>query len=287
MLRKDYHRDMVKSNILRKVLLRLDYKGIVKIEDFIEKNSDWFRGYFGKVDNSIHNDINIDISDLNYQTLSQMLSLPIKEVIRQEIYSFTENTFYDENLESNTKDIVTLKIGKYFTTLEIECNEYNSINPYFLFFKEYIDRLINDNKFISIKRLGLRKISSNIFTSKEALFDCFDKKYYYFSMNDDFNTDNFNRLDVLYADHSSPIVNFRRRINQGKVTNEQTQQSTNGYLAFLDLDGYLDEQKIIEKLQSNQTLISMLEGINEMLFTVFINTVTDSFLEKHTVYNGN
>lgn len=270
-----------KSNILRKIIFRVDFKGVIGLTNLITPSMSLLNEYFATGENRFHDNINIDIGDIDYEAISRTLSLPLKEVEHQEIFKLTDGKFKNSD-GSHTTDRVSLDISKYFVVMDIECKDYKNIDPYMDFFLKLLCLLLEHNSFMSIKRVGIRKVASDIFFTSASLFQTFDEKYFNLCLdNSGYNTVNYDRVDVITKGYDNPVINYRRIVKSGTLTNNETKEEKEGYIAILDIDGYFDEENSGGVLFSDKKQFSeKVQLINTQLFEIFLSSMTDSFIEE-------
>lgn len=269
----------MRRNILRNILFRVDYKGIVNVNEFLSKiKEELLEPYFSEYNNTFNNNVNIDLSGTSIEDVSKMLSLPVKEVSQQEIHIYSKSRFTNDG--APTTDEVELRISKYFTTLEIKCKgEYKNIDPYLEYFSNLINNLLETNSYTRFKRIGLRKVASQIFRERDEVYSIFDSNKYGDVLDGLFSPLEFNRIDILRKPDQPYIYNYRRGLKSVQIINKETGEKGDGYLALIDLDGYITEESIDGTFAIDQCLTE----INDVLFDLFKNAVTDKFLNENLV----
>ena len=272
-------RYMMRKNILRNILFRVDYKGIVNVNECLSKiKEELLLPHFSEYNNTFNNNVNIDMSGTSIEDVSKMLSLPVKEVSQQEIHIYSKSKFTNDG--EPTTDEVELRISKYFITLEIKCKgEYKNIDPYLRYFSELISHLLSYNSYIRFKRIGLRKIASQLFKRREDMYAVFDPGKYGDVIDQSFSPLEFNRIDNIQKLEQPYIYNYRRGLKSVQIVNKETGEKGDGYLALIDLDGYISEERINETFTIDRCLIE----INDALFDLFKNAVTEDFLNQNLI----
>lgn len=269
--KKEIAREHLKKNIMHSIIFRIDYQGIIDINPFIGQFAKVFNDRFKKYETTFHN--RVDLSINSYEEISRSLSVPVKEIEQQIIHRFSENTFGNDQL--------VFDISKYFTVLSINCINYQSIDPYLTFFSDFCNFIHKENPFLQIKRVGLRKIGTNLYENLSEVFEDFESKYLDF----DFAENNFDSVkrelrDVLQTSENISIE-YKRGFEKGFLQ-KQDGTITPMYQVTLDFDGILKEKEIIdmkfnEKSKDILTLIN-----NNYLFTLFKMSVTKKFLDKNS-----
>lgn len=272
MAKSNFDRYSLNNNILKQVIFRLDYKGVVNVVNLIEAFQSRFKNAFISLDNVFASQIDIELADI--KDIGETLSIPLKELEKQEIYRFTNNTF---GLDNN----LTLDICKYFTTLSIDCNNYKTIDEYKDFFVNLVDFFLSNEEFISIKRFGLRKIAGDIFNNTDDIFANFEKQYISVSSElNQLNSIKSSYLDVISQNDGS-IINYNRSIDTGTLIREDGVK-TKAYQVVLDFNGYFDEADLNNfNIKSDpQNISNIINIINDRLFELFKMSVTEEFLKK-------
>lgn len=275
MSKEKYTRYSLKQNFMRQVLFRLDYKGILDIKKIVEAFQNKFSEKFKSFETAYHNHVDLELSNIN--DVSDTLSVPVKEIIKQEIYRFSENTFGNDKL--------VLDISKYFSTLTIQCENYNTIDEYKSFFNDFTKLIYETESYASVKRFGLRKIGGLVLNTKEEIFDVFETKYFNFDFSEDgFSSNKNNYIDIIEkTEGNSPTINYRRSYEKGKLIGEDNSQ-TDAYQIILDFDGYFGIDKLEQlELDKNQDLSEIMEITNDCLFEIFKISVTENFLTKYSL----
>jgi uncharacterized protein (TIGR04255 family) len=267
-------RNQLKKNMMKNIIFRIDYQGIIDSEDIIKCFKEHFKGLFKNFQTTFHNKVDFDLN--NIEDISDTLSIPVKEIQKQEIYRFTNNTFGKDNL--------ILDISKYFTTFTINCQEYEGIDEYLNFFSSYIDFLFENSDFLKIKRIGLRKIGGKIYFEHKNIYEDFEQKYFNFDFTDTIYNSIRNRYaDVLQYDKTDPIINYVRSYETGVYQNNDTKEKSNAFQVLLDIDGLYSEN-ILDTIGFEKGMAQkVLERTNnEHLFNIFKMSVTEKFLKENS-----
>ena len=123
MAKYEYDRYSLEENLLRKILIRVDYTGVTTIDSWIEKiKVDFIKDYFDRYIKHLNNNAKIDLSNLG--DISKSLSIPVTEIVREPIHTFTESKFEDR------EDKMQLDITSFYTTVSIDCIKYKNIYIY-------------------------------------------------------------------------------------------------------------------------------------------------------------
>ncbi len=273
MEKDNINREHLQDNIMKHIIFRFDYQGMIDSTDFVKKFHKYFNGQFLSYSKNTHNQVDLLLN--NIEDISNTLSIPVNEISKQDIHVFSNNTFGTDKL--------TLNISVYNTILNIECTNYKNIDPYLDFINRYISFLFEQESYINLKRFGLRKIGSNIYDDFNSIHRDLEKEYFSFkeSYFEKYSLFRSRIEDVLILESSKLKINYIRHIDTGNIVNNETSELTKAFQVFLDLDAYLDE----EALQFNkykENLPSLITNINnDILFNLFKNSVTTEFLNKN------
>ena len=273
MNKDEINREQLKDNIMKHIVFRLDYQGMIDSTDFVKLFLKEFDGYFKLYSKNTHNKVDIQLNDI--EDISNTLSIPVSEIIKQDIHVFKDNQF--------GSDKVTLNISVYNTILNIECTNYKNINVYLEFITKYTTFLFATESYLTLKRFGLRKIGSNIYEKFDDIHEDFEKEYFTFKETyfNDFSLFKNRIEEVLFKEDTKLKVNFIRNLDTGNIFNPDNGESTKAFQISLDLDAYLDADALIHNNYRNELpkLITYIN--NDILFNLFKNSVTKEFLIKN------
>jgi uncharacterized protein (TIGR04255 family) len=270
MAKADYSRRDVRGNLMSEVIFRIDYTGVIDVNDIVKsfaQSFDIFRVYYKTYKNSL------GLGDLNYNEISETLAVPVKEIERQEIHRFTECKTFSDN--------VTFDISPYYTFLHIVVKEYKGLDPYLEFFAKYLKFIKETSPLISFKRFGLRKLGRQVFFKSESIFDVFEKQYFC----TDFDGELFKGQSRQYADALSSQderfkFTFKRVVDIGFAQNFAN-ELVEAFQAVIDIDGFLDEEEIKKSnFAVPEVTKRTLEDLNNNLFELFKLGVTEEYLNS-------
>lgn len=265
----DTLRHTLERNLLRNVLIRLDYSGIDDIQKAISNNEQFFGRHFGVYTRGKANNASLDLT--NVDDIAKTLSIPVREIKSETVHTYSE-------WRGEQHDDVKLSITSYYTTLNVACRYYKTIDEYLAFIKELIDMMYEIYSFMDIKRIGIRKLGGDTFDSIEQMFHVY-KSDLFFGQDID-QTARFLQREYTdryaFADGSMKVNysrNYRLRVVEGK----------NKCQAMLDIDGYVDESNIAEYDVKSDPM-KVLTVINTNIDEVFFNSVTKEYIDKKGKY---
>jgi uncharacterized protein (TIGR04255 family) len=270
--KENIQRENLRGNIMKNIIFRIDYQGMIDSKDFVKIFTQTFPNKFNSYTINTQNSLDLQLN--NIDDLSNTLSIPVTEIKKQDIHRFKENTF--------GKDKLTLDISIFSTILNIECLEYENIDIYIEFMKRYLEILLGSNEYIALKRFGLRKIGSNIYFELAELYSDFEKRYFMYDYEiEDYYSLKYRCEEVLYNDKHKLNINFIRIIDTGLYFDEEKKENIKAIQATLDLDAYMNEESLIfNEYKSNlKDLMAVIN--NHYLFDIFKKSVTSKFLNKN------
>ncbi|WP_415325096.1 hypothetical protein [Chryseobacterium sp. MMS23-Vi53] len=273
MMKDQIQREDLQKNMMKNIIFRVYYQGIIDSEDIIRKFNETFKDSFKSFETTFYSKLELDFN--NIDDVIDTLSIPRSEIQSQEIFRYTENTFGTDNL--------IFDINKYFSSLTIDCTNYVNIDSYLKFFADYLEFLYDHNEFLKIKKIALRKLGGNIYLDSESIYEDFEsnlfksnfQEYGYFPMQNRYE-------DILQSDEKEPIINIIRSYELGTYKNEKGEDIP-AFQVLLDLEGYYPEY-ILEKIDFGKSQVEKIfKNINHNhLFNIFKLTVTENYLHKHS-----
>jgi len=272
MAKSEIIREMLKQNIMKEVIFRIDYLGIISIENTLKEFETEFGAKFKRYTKTFNN--RIDLGNIEFEQISESLSIPVKELQRLDIHRFTENTFGTDEL--------TFDISNYYTVLHIKCKEYQNIDLYLDFFTEYVEFLRVLNKFVSFKRFGLRKIGFMVDEKISQLLGNFEETYFHTKVSNPlFGTIGNQYVDLLLSVDEIFNFTYRRVVDRGFIQNDDG--VTDAMQIILDIDGYINEDAIVKNnFADKEQCKSLLRKLNDVyLFELFKISVTEKFLNNN------
>lgn len=264
-LKSNIKREDLTSNLLSKVILRLDFLRIVGIEGLVSNlqealaNSDFFL-----TNDDFVNDIELKINDPD--ALSMDGFTVKKSIKREHIYIF-----------QNPEDTVELVVSESYILLNIKkCNQKYCLENCIDIFCKVVMLAQETFKFIKFTRIGLRKIN-NIICKETNLHYCFEKDFF-----NEININN-NKKEIKYIKRQSLdncIINDNL-FNISKLIQEGFLDLDGGHVrAFnvvLDIDGYIKEG-ICEKFDDYKHLKTIINDINDDIFEIFKSMISESLI---------
>ena len=260
MEKKYVSRDNFKSSLLKQVIMRIDYSEITNFEGLIQERSSFLKQYFTTRGKYQTNNINPTISE---KDLAQE-RVPIAILPQNEVYRFTM-------CKIEPRQNVVLDMANTFVCLIIKCDDnYDKIDEYINLLSGVMNNVLEFDSYITIQRVGIRKIDGKSFDSLEHAKNVFENieqvDYPLLTMNV-----YQSRVISFMIDKKSDIqINLSRKYNK---TDDQK------YQVELDIDGYVGVAKLTDVDEQNGVM-NILKNINNLLFENFKINVTESFLNN-------
>ncbi|GKX66201.1 TIGR04255 family protein [Inconstantimicrobium mannanitabidum] len=263
-MEKEIKRKDLTSNLLSKVILRLDFLRIVNIQELVSDLQNKLNNLgFYLTNENITNEVEFQINDPDVSSSDNLIVK--KTVKREQMFVF-----------QSSKDNTQLLIGESCIIFNIDCEKKYCLEYYILIFCDAILLAQDKFKFIKFTRLGIRKIN-NVICKESKLYYLFGKCFFSNS-NDCLNNakminyvrrqsvDNF-----IYNNHSFNVSKF---IQEGFLENDINKKA---YNVILDIDGYIKEEDIPKKFEDTKELDDIITNINDDLFHIFRCNITKEF----------
>lgn len=271
MPKSKYDRYSLTHNLLRKVILRIDFSGLTNITPIIED----FKGHelaklFGAYRVAIHRNLTVEMDKVDISTDT----LPVSEIVNEPIH-----LFYDYQ---PSEDIVELHMTTNYIAMKIECREYKNIDPYKDLLIKMITKILAYDTFTQIKRIGIRKIAGYESESKEKVFKIFEPHLFSNDIQLPKGLNIYNEYidKYVFGSEFCPLCivykRLLRKIKNPRLTRPQHQ-------AILDIDGFVNEQALRTSNVSSSIdmIIGIIDELNNYMFLYFRHSVTLQYLHNH------
>lgn len=267
-----FTRSNMRENMLRKVLIRVDYNGVTDIDEWILKfkKDNSLSSHFKSYNQDFQSRTSFDLSNLGDFDVSN--SFPLSR-IKEPLHKFFESNFKDR------EDDVLMEVSGSFLVFTITCKKYINLDIYIEFLSEYFEKFLQFDKYIDIKRIGIRKVGGKEFNSITSIGKTFEKTI--FGLN--IQGIPKKKYELEYADRffdeeQNIKVNFSRRC---RSINEKDRGTI--YQALIDLDGYIDSSMITSADFDNPNYFKQLvTNINNYLFELYKISVTEQYLKTNS-----
>ena len=162
-------RHSMKHNLLRNVLIRLDYTGITNIDNWVEKFQPVMKDWFSIYSRGVQNNMKANLTSI--EDIAENLSIPIDEIRKETIHEFTGWLKDDNN--------VTMSISPYFMTINIRCNNYTLIDAFLDLTSLFLKNMYKNNPYFNIHRIGIRKVNGKAFDTMEEVLAIYRKELFF------------------------------------------------------------------------------------------------------------
>lgn len=170
-IKDQYTRKNIKSDILKLIFMRLDISGVVKFDDFVEKLS--VSEYVKKAFKKIKYLPKLQPSYIQQSYHPKNGTLPISRAASSDVYRFIDCT-----LEESSNAF--LDVTKDGIMLNILCDgAYSGSERYTKFMVDVVRTLldVNFDSYISLERVGIRKIDFFDAKNKSEVSAVFDENF--------------------------------------------------------------------------------------------------------------
>lgn len=267
--KSEIKRENFNHNFLMTGIIRLDYSGVIEIEDTVKVLSkDLYDAGFTSVNEGYISDFSIKLADpVRIETIR---SIPVEEFTKNRSYKFTNPVNKNE-----------IEITKFFTILKIDYSTYLKFENHVSVFAIIIKNLKSENRLIKPLRIGERKINSLFIDNEECIKEYFEPPYFINLLNSINKFEDspelvvHNALDTLKIGNKS--VNINRHISKGILSTPKISNKSVTRLV-LDIDCYSTEDSYILNIFDSGSIEEILENLNDLSFNIYKNTLTEKFI---------
>ncbi|PWJ35834.1 TIGR04255 family protein [Fibrobacter succinogenes] len=263
-MKDQYTRENIRSTMLKLVVIRLDISGITNFDGVIEhlKKASFMNEAFKRM-RYLTRPRNPSPSK---EYFSQNGTLPLSKNIQSEKYHF-----FECSLEESSKAF--LDITPESICLTVQCDgAYNGSRKYTDFMIEVVECFNDIDHFISLDRIGIRKIDSVDIDDLNKFSEFFDKD---FIVKNDF-VDSHN-----IRESTKTSIYFENEIYYN-VVQYMAKKTNDSYHIVFDVDAHLDDADAVEHyvMNSSQLRELMYIEMQNKMFDFFKNIVTEEYLES-------
>ncbi|HHV24396.1 MAG TPA: TIGR04255 family protein [Methanosarcina sp.] len=264
-------RENFKHNFLMTGIIRLDYSGVIDIEDKIEDlSSDLHIKGYTEYEESYISELSFKLSDpIKIETLR---SVPIEEFVKNKSFKFV-----------NPKNNNVIEITKFFLTLTIDYNNYVKFEDYISLFAGISKKLQLQQHFMKPLRIGERKISSLFITDEKIIPKYFKSPYFNTPLQISDMIDDPSELVIHNAVDTLKIedilVNITRNISKGLLRKKEGDKEV--FRLLFDIDCYSSGDPVVN-IFNEDNIEKTLTRLNNLDFDLYKKSITDEFIEKLT-----
>ena len=259
----EYTRDNIYSEMLKTVIIRFDFLGSTSIRRFVDsiKQDALMKEAFAQMRMINQNQYTIKVMQKEVEDGS----LPVTERQNNVIYHFFDCKI-DDDLD------VVLDIAVDSVCLSIDCRQkYNGSKKYTDFMVALMLKLIHFDPYISIERIGVRKIDAQVVPAEGRISQYFNENYL--------------AANSWYSSKKES-VNYAELFKIGKV-NFNVVQHIDRVLpsgqdrAIFDVDAFIVNGDIRSLMKDESSLRNFLnEEVQNRMFDLFIAVASRDYLEK-------
>jgi len=268
MATKKYDRTRVHDKFMKTIILRLDFAGVTNGDNLTRLFDKRFPKAFISRNEVYNKELNVSFREEDLKEISESLSLPISVIKRDKVVRY-------QSLK-NAVCHVTFDISQYYLCMTITCdNNYDGLDSYLEVFKGAITVFKDKEDYFQPKRLGIRKIRVQPFSSINEFSSIFEP--YAFNINPLLKKNNWS---VLKSDMVDCVVdlenhlqyNINRKISVGENVHGEKQ-----IISVLDIDAYCKEDSVL-----GGDLNSFIHKANLKEFDIYTAYMTEAYLDEIT-----
>lgn len=260
MSKDKFNRSNVKSSILKKVIIRIDFIGLTDIVGCVNILKPIMQGKFNKFMPIDNNNYNVELPGINH---TKELNV-----------NYEKKTFYQFSDSQIGKSNANFMIGTDFAYIEVNCDkDYEGCDDYIKLMAASIYQILQFDAFISVRRLGLRKIDVEVFKNEcemdssleDPIWNNYKRSQAYLPLKKSYS-------DILLQKDVNTVFHIQRAI-QGINDNQ--------YQYTFDIDSYKSGDLICkDDFSSVQRIEKTISGqMNEPVFNYFIDTFTERYID--------
>lgn len=261
-------RHSMKHNLLRNVLIRLDYTGITNIDNWVEKFQPVMKDWFSIYSRGVQNNMKANLTSI--EDIAENLSIPIDEIRKETIHEFTGWLKDDNN--------VTMSISPYFMTINIRCINYTLIDAFLDLTSLFLKDMYKNNPYFNIHRIGIRKVNGKAFDTMKEVLAIYRKELFFGAEVDEEESLPIGR-EYTYR---YVLKDFSLKVNYSRQYRLYNSiQGLQKHQVLLDIDTYIDKS-CIDKNKYNliEDSDKILKTINERQFKIFMESVQESYIHN-------
>ena len=265
MSKEKYNRLNVKSTILKRVVIRVDFIGLTDIEGCVSSLKKIMNEKFQRLTPISNKNYNVELPDQFSQH-----QIPNVNFERTTFYRFSESLMGSDN--------ANFMLGTDFAYLEVNCgSDYAGCDKYIRLMAESINCILHFDPFISIKRLGLKKIDVAEFDNIQDMDNAVETPIWNnYKQGDAFIPLKKSYSDLLLQQDVRTVFNIQRQVQAVENGNRAR------WVYVFDVDSFKNGSLInpddFASVANIEKVIS--EQMNMPLFNYFIETFTEQYIDQ-------
>ncbi|MBO7552543.1 MAG: TIGR04255 family protein [Bacteroidaceae bacterium] len=269
---KQYTRDNISSQMLKTAIIRIDFTGLTNVRSFVNriKSSVKLQEAFGKMVMIPKQNMSVSFRPKDIEEGQ----LPFTETQKSILFRFHEC-----KMEGDSN--VTLDIEPESITLAIDCQKnYKGSRDYSYFMGWIIDELLAFDQYVTIIRLGVRKIDVQVLEAGEPIEKYFNERFVVTQSWKSWPPKTKSILtELLEIDNISfNVTQYIDRINDGRER------------LIYDVDAFLNGNILEKALKSGNASDFLYHDMQDRMFDFFVSVASIDYLElskkRKTEQNG-
>ena len=260
MAKTKFTRQNLQSNILKKILFRVDFTGSTggqETERFIVNIKENWAHYFRKYNKITNKNFKIDIGKNGQVSHEQQL---------QTIHQFSVCQIGESE--------ATMDISDDYATLLINVREnYEGSDNYLRCFSDFIYRILASDQFIDLKRIGIRKYDHIFIPVNGNIDDILEESLW---------TNYSDMGTCLKKEYKDYILQNRTTMNVFRTVERVNKDNVDQIRLIFDVDAYMNSEHLQRsELRSVDAIYNIMQSeLNVHLFNLFIRTFKEDYIDQ-------
>lgn len=258
---KNYTRNNILSQMLKTAIIRIDFTGLTNLRSFVNriKSSEKIQKAFGKM---------VLIPKQNMSVSFRPKDIEDGQLSYTETQKSILYRFYDCKMGGDSN--VTLDVEPQSITLAVDCQKkYEGSREYSYFMGWVIDELLAFDQYVTINRIGVRKIDVQVLEADEPIEKYFNERFVVAHswkssppktksiLTELLEIDNINFNVTQYIDYT----------NDGRVR------------LIYDVDSFLSGDILEKALESGNSSDLLYHEMQDRMFDLFVSVASVDYLE--------
>lgn len=265
MSKEKFNRSNIKSTILKRIVIRVDFIGLTDIEGCVSSLKNIMNEKFQSFTPVSNKNYNVELPDQFSQHQIPNVNFEIKP-----FYRFSESLMGADN--------ANFMLGTDFAYIEVNCSsDYAGCDRYIRLMADSIFCILHFDPFISIKRIGLKKTDWAEFDSIQDMDNSVENPIWNnYKTSDAYMPLKKSYSDLLLQKDVRTVFNIQRQVQAVEREGESK------LFYVLDVDSYKNGSLInrddFASVDNIEKVIS--EQMNMPLFNYFIETFTEQYIDQ-------
>lgn len=264
-------RASLSSESLKTVDIRVDFSGVPDI-------ALWANAFINTDLGSIFGDYKIAAShaeeydENSLNALSYLVDIPVKMILKMPVHIFSEGQYRD------LEDSLTLRLSNVSAQLTINCQNYQSIDPYLIWMTKLVEALKTAYRTFRLRRFGIRKLDGFMSYDIREVESWLETDCFYTPGAPEIPTYN-SKYEDKYLLSDSDIT---AGISCARLFRVGTSEGQQAYQALVDLQANVSADLYPSLLQDGEAeLLKIGMSLNDMLFFSFLKYITAAYIASH------